>query len=175
VRDVCDKYGVLLIFDEVMCGMGRTGYLHAWQKEGVAPDIQVIGKGLAGGFQQLSAMLVGPKVSDAFEYGPGTGAFSHGHTFQNFPLGCAAGLEVQKIIQEEHLLQNVREKGTRLSKALKKRLGSHPHVGDIRGAGLFWGVSIDRITICRIMKLTQRRLSLSKINRQRNHSPRRCL
>jgi adenosylmethionine-8-amino-7-oxononanoate aminotransferase len=155
--------------------MGRTGYLHAWQKEGVAPDIQVIGKGLAGGFQQLSAMLVGPKVSDAFEYGPGTGAFSHGHTFQNFPLGCAAGLEVQKIIQEEHLLQNVREKGTRLSKALKKRLGSHPHVGDIRGAGLFWGVSIDRITICRIMKLTQRRLSLSKINRQRNHSPRRCL
>jgi adenosylmethionine-8-amino-7-oxononanoate aminotransferase len=140
VRDVCDKYGVLLIFDEVMCGMGRTGYLHAWQKEGVAPDIQVIGKGLAGGFQQLSAMLVGPKVSDAFEYGPGTGAFSHGHTFQNFPLGCAAGLEVQEIIQEEHLLQNVREKGTRLSKALKKRLGSHPHVGDIRGAGLFWGI-----------------------------------
>ncbi|KAF1364472.1 aminotransferase, class III [Lizonia empirigonia] len=140
VRDVCDKYGVLLIFDEVMCGMGRTGHLHAWQKEGVAPDIQVVGKGLAGGFQPLSAMLIGPKVSDAFEFGPGSGAFSHGHTFQNFPLGCAAGLEVQKIIQEEHLLQNVREKGARLSKMLLKRLSNHPHVGDIRGEGLFWGI-----------------------------------
>ncbi|XPS75608.1 hypothetical protein M3J09_007683 [Ascochyta lentis] len=140
VRDVCDKYGVLLIFDEVMCGMGRTGYLHAWQKESVAPDIQLVGKGLAGGFQPLSAMLVGPKVNDAFEYGPGSGAFSHGHTFQNFPLGCAAGLEVQKIVQEEKLLQNVREKGSRLSKMLKKRLSDHQHVGDIRGAGLFWGI-----------------------------------
>ncbi|KAJ4352620.1 hypothetical protein N0V95_004125 [Ascochyta clinopodiicola] len=140
VREVCDKHGVLLIFDEVMCGMGRTGYLHAWQKEGVAPDIQLVGKGLAGGFQPLSAMLVGPKVSDAFEYGPGSGAFSHGHTFQNFPLGCAAGLEVQKIVQEEKLLQNVRDKGARLSKMLKKRLSDHRHVGDIRGAGLFWGI-----------------------------------
>jgi adenosylmethionine-8-amino-7-oxononanoate aminotransferase len=144
VRDVCDKHGVLLIFDEVMCGMGRTGYLHAWQKEGVAPDIQLVGKGLAGGFQPLSAMLVGPRVSDAFEHGPGTGAFSHGHTFQNHTLGCAAGLEVQKIIQEECLLQNVREKGSRMSKMLKKRLGNHPHVGDIRGIGLFWGIEFVR-------------------------------
>ncbi|KAF2621663.1 aminotransferase [Macroventuria anomochaeta] len=140
MREVCDRYGILLIFDEVMCGMGRTGYLHAWQKEGVAPDIQTVGKGLAGGFQQLSAMLVSPKVNDAFEYGPGSGAFSHGHTFQNYPLACAAGLEVQKIIQEENLLQNVKEKGFRLSKSLKKRLSNHRHVGDIRGAGLFWGI-----------------------------------
>ncbi|KAF3050063.1 hypothetical protein E8E11_009176 [Didymella keratinophila] len=140
MRDVCDRYGVLLIFDEVMCGMGRTGYLHAWQKDNVAPDIQTVGKGLAGGFQQLSAMLVSPKITDAFEHGPGSGAFSHGHTFQNYPLACAAGLEVQKIIQEENLLQNVRTKGNRLSKLLKKRLGDHPNVGDIRGAGLFWGI-----------------------------------
>lgn len=89
-------------------------------------------------------MLIGPKVSDAFEFGPGSGAFSHGHTFQNFPLGCAAGLEVQKIIQEEHLLQNVREKGARLSKMLLKRLSNHPNVGDIRGEGLFWGVSFSK-------------------------------
>ncbi|KAJ4983278.1 aminotransferase [Stagonosporopsis vannaccii] len=140
MREVCDRYGVLLIFDEVMCGMGRTGYLHAWQKEGVAPDIQTTGKGLAGGFQQISAMLVSPKVNDAFEFGPGSGAFSHGHTFQNYPLACAVGLEVQKIIQEENLLQNVRDMGTRLSKLLKKRLSKHPNVGDIRGAGLFWGI-----------------------------------
>ncbi|KAH6644540.1 omega-amino acid-pyruvate aminotransferase [Boeremia exigua] len=140
MREVCDRYGVLLIFDEVMCGMGRTGITHAWQKEGVAPDIQTTGKGLAGGFQQISAMLINSKVSDAFEFGPGSGAFSHGHTFQNYPLACAAGLEVQKIIQEENLLQNVKEKGARLSKLLKKRLGRHPNVADIRGAGLFWGI-----------------------------------
>ncbi|KAJ8106593.1 hypothetical protein OPT61_g9433 [Boeremia exigua] len=140
MREVCDRYGVLLIFDEVMCGMGRTGVMHAWQAEGVAPDIQTTGKGLAGGFQQLSAMLISPKVSDAFEFGPGSGAFSHGHTFQNYPLACAAGLEVQKIIQEENLLQNVKDKGARLSRLLKKRLGNHPRVGDIRGAGLFWGI-----------------------------------
>lgn len=140
MREVCDRYGVLLIFDEVMCGMGRTGVIHAWQKEGVAPDIQTTGKGLAGGFQQISAMLISPKVSDAFEFGPGSGAFSHGHTFQNYPLACAAGLEVQKIIQEENLLQNVRDKGARLSKLLKKRLSKHQYVGDIRGAGLFWGI-----------------------------------
>lgn len=141
MREVCDRYGVLLIFDEVMCGMGRTGYMHAWQKDGVAPDIQTTGKGLAGGFQQISAMLVSPKISDAFEFGPGSGAFSHGHTFQNYPLACAAGLEVQKIIQEENLLHNVKDKGTRLSKSLRKRLANHPNVGDIRGVGLFWGVS----------------------------------
>jgi len=140
MREVCDRYGVLLIFDEVMCGMGRTGYMHAWQKDGVAPDIQTTGKGLAGGFQQISAMLVSPKISDAFEFGPGSGAFSHGHTFQNYPLACAAGLEVQKIIQEENLLHNVKDKGTRLSKSLRKRLANHPNVGDIRGVGLFWGI-----------------------------------
>ncbi|KAF2997923.1 hypothetical protein E8E13_005137 [Curvularia kusanoi] len=140
MREVCDRHGVLLIFDEVMCGMGRTGYTHAWQKEGVAPDIQTTGKGLAGGFQQISAMLVSPKISDAFEFGPGSGAFSHGHTFQNYPLACAAGLEVQKIVQEENLLQNVKEKGNRLSKMLHRRLGNHPNVGDIRGVGLFWGI-----------------------------------
>lgn len=134
--------------------MGRTGYLHAWQKEGIAPDIQTIGKGLAGGFQQLSAMLVGPKVSDAFEFGPGSGAFSHGHTFQNYPLACTAGLEVQKIVQEENLLQNVRDKGTKLSKSLKKRLGNHRYVGDIRGVGLFWGVSLDEAMVLGYTALT---------------------
>lgn len=169
MREVCDRYGVLLIFDEVMCGMGRTGYLHAWQKDNVAPDIQTVGKGLAGGFQQLSAMLVSPKITDAFEHGPGSGAFSHGHTFQNYPLACAAGLEVQKIIQEENMLQNVRTKGTRLSKLLKKRLGDHPNVGDIRGVGLFWGVSVIN-TLLISLTLTLDRSSLSKTNKPRIHS-----
>lgn len=169
MREVCDRYGVLLVFDEVMCGMGRTGYLHAWQKDNVAPDIQTVGKGLAGGFQQLSAMLVSPKITDAFEHGPGSGVFSHGHTFQNYPLACAAGLEVQKIIREENMLQNIRTKGTRLSKLLQKRLGDHPNVGDIRGAGLFWGVSFIN-TVLISLTLTLHRSSLSKINRPRIRS-----
>ncbi|KAF2124711.1 PLP-dependent transferase [Dothidotthia symphoricarpi CBS 119687] len=144
MRKVCDKYGILLILDEVMCGMGRTssGNLHAWQDvgEGAVPDIQIIGKGLAGGFQAISGMLVGKPIVDAFINGPGSGAFSHGHTFQNFPVACAAALEVQKIVREEKLLQNVSQKGEVLSEKLKRRLGGHRNVGDIRGKGLFWGI-----------------------------------
>lgn len=146
MREVCDKHGILLIFDEVMCGMGRTsnGRLHAWQDvgEGVVPDIQLIGKGLAGGFQAISGMLVGKNIVDAFMNGPGSGAFAHGHTFQNFPVACAAALEVQRIVQDEGLLENVRQKGELLSGKLRKRLAGHKNVGDIRGKGLFWGVSV---------------------------------
>jgi adenosylmethionine-8-amino-7-oxononanoate aminotransferase len=144
MREVCDQYGMLLIFDEVMCGMGRTGHLHAWQAESddVAPDIQLVGKGLAGGFQPISAMLVGHKVIEAFESGPSNGAFSHGHTFQNHPMAAAAALEVQRIIQDEKLLQNVKEKGPLLEKKIRERLEHHRYVGDIRGPkkGLFLGV-----------------------------------
>jgi adenosylmethionine-8-amino-7-oxononanoate aminotransferase len=141
MREVCDRYGVLLIFDEVMCGMGRTGYLHAWQKENVVPDIQLLGKGLAAGFLPISAMLIGPKVADAFKEGPSNGAFHHGHTFQNHPVSCAAALAVQNIIRDDNLLENVRTKGRILETKLRKRLSGHRYVGDIRGAGLFWGVS----------------------------------
>jgi adenosylmethionine-8-amino-7-oxononanoate aminotransferase len=138
IKRVCRKYGVLLILDEVMCGMGRTGKLHAWQEEGVAPDIQLLGKGLAGGYAPLSAMLVGPLISDAF----GENAFAHGHTFQNFPAACAAGHAVQKIIRDDNLLANVKDKGEKLRKKLMARLGEHPHVGNLRGPGLFQGVGV---------------------------------
>lgn len=138
MKSVCVKYGVLLVFDEVMCGMGRTGYLHAWQKEGVVPDIQLIGKGIAGGYQALSGMLLSPEITDAIEHGSG---FNHGHTFQNSPKACAAGLAVQKIIEEEGLLANVRDKGDKLQEKLEERLGSHRNVGNIRGVGLFRAVS----------------------------------
>jgi adenosylmethionine-8-amino-7-oxononanoate aminotransferase len=143
MREVCDDYGILLIFDEIMCGMGRTGYLHAWQKEQVIPDIQLVGKGLAGGFAPISAMLVGHKVVEAFENGPSNGAFNHGHTFQNNPLAAAAALETQMIIQDKKLLENVREQGPLLMKRMKERLQHHRYVGDIRGPeeGLFLSVS----------------------------------
>lgn len=144
MREVCDRYGVLLIFDCIMCGMGRTGYLHAWQadEDEVVPDIQLVGKGLAGGFQPVSGMLIGPKVVKAFENGPSNGVFNHGHTFQNYPIGAAAALETQRVIQDERLLENVKEKGPLLEKKLRQRLEPHRYVGDIRGPkeGLFLGV-----------------------------------
>jgi adenosylmethionine-8-amino-7-oxononanoate aminotransferase len=143
MREVCDEYGVLLIFDEIMCGMGRTGYLHAWQKELVVPDIQLVGKGLAGGFSQISGMLVGHKVAEAFENGPSKGAFNHGHTFQCQAESCAAALATQSFIQDNHLLENVQKQGPILMRKVRERLQHHRNVGDIRGAeeGLFFGVS----------------------------------
>ncbi|OAG24162.1 PLP-dependent transferase [Alternaria alternata] len=136
MKSVCKKYGVLFILDEVMSGMGRTGYMHAWQDEDVVPDIQLVGKGLAGGYAAISAMLVGPVITDAL----GEAAFAHGHTFQNFPAACAAGLAVQHIVRDDNLLENVRDKGDKLMKKLMTRLSDHPNVFDIRGKGLFLGI-----------------------------------
>ncbi|EGS21550.1 aminotransferase-like protein [Thermochaetoides thermophila DSM 1495] len=138
VAEVCRKYGALLIFDEVMCGMGRTGTLHAWEQEGVAPDIQTIGKALGGGYQPVAGVLASKHVMDVLQ--KGSSVFVHGHTYQGHPAGCAAALEVQRIILEENLLANVRAMGALLSRRLKERLASHPNVGNIRGRGLFWAL-----------------------------------
>lgn len=135
VRAICDRYGALLILDEVMSGMGRTGTTHAWEQEAVAPDIQAIAKGLGGGYQPIGALLVSRRVIDVLA--AGSGAFAHGHTYQAHPVACAAALEVQRIIQEDELVANVRTMGRRLADALLDRFGTHPHVGDIRGRGLF--------------------------------------
>lgn len=139
MKEVCDKYGALLILDEIMCGIGRTGRMHAWQHEGVAPDIQTIGKGIGGGYAPVAGILINKRVVEALN--KGTGAFSHGQTYQGHPVGCAAALEVQKVLNDENLFANVRKQGAILEELLKKSLGAHPHVGDIRGKGLFWGVS----------------------------------
>lgn len=146
MRKVCDKHGALLILDEVMCGMGRTGTMHAWEQEGVVPDIQTLGKCLGGGYQAIAAVLAHRKVVDALSHG--TGAFAHGHTYQSHPIACAAALEVQQIVKEEGLLQNVRIMGELLSSRLSELLSSHPNVGDIRGRGLFWGIEFvkDKVT-----------------------------
>ncbi|KAH9900549.1 aminotransferase, class III [Xylariomycetidae sp. FL2044] len=142
MKAVCDRYGALLVLDEVMCGMGRTGSLHAWEQEGVRPDIQAVGKGLAAGYQPVSAILVSKPIVDVME--AGGLAFTHGHTYQDHPVGCAAALEVQQLIQEADLLSNVRAQGRHLEALLRARLADHPHVGDIRGRGLFWGVEFVR-------------------------------
>lgn len=138
MKAVCDKYGALLIFDEVMCGMGRSGTVHAWEQEGVVPDMQTIGKGLGGGYAAIAGILVGKRVVRALE--KGTGAFAHGQTYQGHPVACAAALEVQRILREDRLVENVAKMGTYMERLLRDRLGGHPHVGDIRGKGLFWGV-----------------------------------
>lgn len=138
IRAICDRHGVLLILDEVMCGMGRTGTLHACEQEGVAPDLLAIAKGLGGGYQPVGAVLLGRHLFDAFARG--SGLFQHGHTYMAHPMACAAALAVQEVIRRDGLLANVRRQGAHLEQALRARLGGHPHVGDIRGRGLFWGV-----------------------------------
>jgi adenosylmethionine-8-amino-7-oxononanoate aminotransferase len=146
VRDICTEHGILLILDEVMCGMGRTGTLHACTQDGVVPDLMTVAKGLGGGYAPIGATFVAEHVYDAFA--KGSGMFQHGHTYVGHPLACAAALAVQRVVREEGLLDNVRARGTQLEQALRARLGDHPQVGDIRGRGLFWGVELvaDRAT-----------------------------
>ncbi len=138
MREVCDRHGALLILDEVMCGMGRTGTMHAWEQEGITPDLQVVAKGLGGGYQPIGGVLIAGKIVDAINHG--SGGFMHGHTYQAHPVACAAALEVQRIIRDDNLLENVRAMGARLETALTERFGNHRHVGDIRGRGLFWAL-----------------------------------
>jgi adenosylmethionine-8-amino-7-oxononanoate aminotransferase len=146
IRAICDRYGVLLILDEVMCGMGRTGTLHACEQDGISPDIMTIAKGLGGGYQPIGAVLLGRHIFDAFA--KGSGFFQHGHTYLGHPMACAASLAVQEVIRRDGLLDNVSTMGTRLARRLGERFGNHPHVGDIRGRGLLMGVELveDRST-----------------------------
>jgi adenosylmethionine-8-amino-7-oxononanoate aminotransferase len=140
IREICDRHGVLLILDEVMCGMGRTGTLHACEQDGVVPDLLVLAKGLGAGYQPIGAVLIGAKVMAALE--AGSGAFRHSHTYMGHASACAAALAVQEIITEDGLLANVRARGATLRALLDAHLGQHPHVGDIRGRGLFLGLEL---------------------------------
>jgi adenosylmethionine-8-amino-7-oxononanoate aminotransferase len=146
VREICDRHGILLILDEVMCGMGRTGTLHACEQEVIAPDLMAIAKGLGGGYAPIGAVLMQKKIFDAIAWGSGT--FPHGHTYMGHPLACAAALAVQRVIRRDNLLQNVCRQGVYLSHRLKQRFANHPFVGDVRGRGLFQGVElvVDRDT-----------------------------
>ena len=146
VRALCDRYGILFIADEVMCGMGRTGTLHAVEQEGVTPDLMVIAKGLGGGYQPIGAVLTSARIVDPLR--KGSGLFQHGHTYLGHPVASAAALAVQHVIARDDLLANVRSRGDYLRRALIERFGTHPHVGDIRGRGLFMGIELvsDRAT-----------------------------
>ena len=146
IRAVCDRYGVLLILDEVMSGMGRTGHLFACDEDGVAPDIIAIAKGLGAGYQPIGAMIASTRIYDTIV--GGSGFFQHGHTYVAHVAACAGALAVQRVIQEEHLLANVKERGEQLRQLLREKFSDHPHVGDVRGRGLFVGIEFvqDRLS-----------------------------
>ncbi len=138
IREICDQYGVLLILDEVMCGMGRCGTKYACTEEGIEPDIITIAKGLGGGYQPIGATLLSKTINQAIENG--SAFFQHGHTYLSHPAVCAAALAVQKEIDSRQLLENVRLQGKQLKSALQDAFGNHPNIGDIRGRGLFIGI-----------------------------------
>jgi len=146
IREICDRYGVLLILDEVMCGMGRTGSLFAIEQEGIAPDITTIAKGLGAGYQPIGAMLCSARIYQAIENG--SGFFQHGHTYMGHPVAAAAALAVLGRLLDDGLLERVSPMGAALRKGLESAFGQHPHVGDIRGRGLFLGLELvaDRTT-----------------------------
>ena len=140
VREICDRHGILLILDEVMCGMGRTGTLFACEQDGVAPDICAIAKGLGAGYQPIGAMLCTDTIYDTIA--GGSGFFQHGHTYVGHPTAAAAGLAVVNALLSRGLVRRSAEQGETLAAALEDRFGQHPHVGDLRGRGLFRGIEI---------------------------------
>ena len=145
IREICDRHGVLLILDEVMCGMGRTGHLFACEADGVRPDIVTIAKGLGAGYQPIGATLCSGAIYDAIE--AGSGFFQHGHTYIGHPVACAAADAVVTKLTAG-MTERARAMGTVLDEALRAAFGQHPHVGDIRGRAMFRGLEIveDRAT-----------------------------
>ncbi|PQV56998.1 adenosylmethionine-8-amino-7-oxononanoate aminotransferase [Defluviimonas denitrificans] len=140
IREICDTYGVLLILDEVMCGMGRTGTLFACEQDDVAPDILCIAKGLGAGYQPIGAMLCTSDIYDAIA--GGSGFFQHGHTYIGHPVAAAAGHAVVSAILDRGLVDRVKVQGDKLMARLQDRFGQHPHIGDLRGRGLFRGIEL---------------------------------
>ncbi|WP_375690883.1 aspartate aminotransferase family protein [Pseudooceanicola sp. LIPI14-2-Ac024] len=140
IREICDRHGILLILDEVMCGMGRTGTLFACEQDGVAPDIVTIAKGLGAGYQPIGATLCTARIFDAFA--SGSGFFQHGHTYIGHPVACAAGDAVLHRLVDDGLVARAADLGTRVEAALADAFGQHPHVGDLRGRGLFRGLEL---------------------------------
>ncbi len=138
IREICDRYGVLLILDEVMCGMGRTGHVFACAEDGIRPDILTIAKGLGAGYQPIGAMLASDHIFQTIA--DGSGFFQHGHTYLGHPVATAAANKVIDIIGTDDMMEDVRRKGHYLMTALMDRFGQHPHIGDIRGKGLFLGM-----------------------------------
>ncbi|WP_024673446.1 aspartate aminotransferase family protein [Pseudomonas syringae] len=138
IKAVCERHDVLLVLDEVMAGMGRTGQLFAYADDGIVPDMVAVGKGLAAGYMPISALLISEQVHAVMA--GGSGVLGNGQTHVNHPLACAIALEVQQVIAEENLLAQVRQRGEQLRSWLTESLSDLDIVGDVRGRGLFVGV-----------------------------------
>ncbi|MCL4164855.1 UNVERIFIED_CONTAM: hypothetical protein GTU68_012116 [Idotea baltica] len=146
IREICDTHGVLLIADEVMSGMGRTGTTYALEQEGIAADLTTMAKGLGAGYQPIAAVLAAQKVVDVIK--AGSGKLWNGHTYMSHAIATAGALAVQRVIEQENLLNNVIQRGAQLEEGLRDAFAQHPQVGDIRGRGLFWTIELvaDRAT-----------------------------
>jgi adenosylmethionine-8-amino-7-oxononanoate aminotransferase len=138
IRALCDRYGILWIADEIMCGSGRTGTYFAFEHDGVRPDIVTLAKGIGGGYQALAATVLAGQVVDSLA----ASGFAHGHTYIGHPVGCAAGVAVQDVLDRDALLPRTRDFGERFGRLLRERFATHPNVGDIRGRGLFWALEL---------------------------------
>jgi hypothetical protein len=142
VREICDRHQVLLILDEVMCGMGRTGKWFAAEHYDVVPDLMVLGKGLSGGTLALSAVATSSDHMETVRRN--AGYFAHGGTFSHNGIACAAGLAAVKILEQERLVERAAQMGRRIGQRLREVLADSPHVGEIRGIGMMWGVEFVR-------------------------------
>ena len=140
VREICDRHGILMILDEVMCGSGRTGTFLSCEQDGAVPDIVTLGKGLGAGYQPIGAVVCTSEIYETIARG--SGALKHGQTYNAHPVGCAAALAVQRVIRDGELLKRVQDAGARLMSLLVDRFGDHPHVGDIRGRGLLQAIEL---------------------------------
>ncbi|MEM0908350.1 MAG: aspartate aminotransferase family protein [Pseudomonadota bacterium] len=168
IREICDRYGILLVLDEVMCGMGRTGALFSCTQDDVRPDLILIAKGLGAGYQPIGAMLVSETIHDTIA--GGSGFFQHGHTYMGHPTACAGGVAVLEAIEGRNLLANVNAMGERLRAGLEARFGQHPNVGDIRGRGLFMGMELvaDRNTKAPLPRAQKTHAKIKKAAFQRD-------
>lgn len=140
IREICDRHGVLMILDEVMAGMGRCGTLFACEQDGVVPDMITLAKGLGGGYQPIGAVMVREELASEIEQGSKT--FVHGHTYVGHASACAAGLAVQKVFEQDNLVEQVAQRGKMLEAKLNEAFGDHLHVGDLRGRGYFRGIEL---------------------------------
>ncbi len=152
LRELCDRHGVVLIYDEIITGFGRLGTMFASEYFGAAPDITCCGKGMSGGYFPLSAILIRDRIAGAF-YGEEADnvQFHHGHTFGGNPLACAAGLAVLGEYEAKDVVGNARRRGAQLRGRLEQMAARHSIIGDVRGAGLLQGIELvrDRATRAR--------------------------
>ncbi len=140
IREICDRHQVLLIMDEVMAGCGRSGTYFAFEQEGITPDMVTLAKGLGGGYQPIGAVIsqgfIHRGIVDAF------GAFAHGHSYVGHATVAAAGVAVMQVLQEENLLDQVKQTGELLRNRIREVFSEHPHIGDVRGRGLLIGIEL---------------------------------